>query len=358
MRVLALVTLPTLGAGNRLRVVQYVGPLKDHGIDLVVSSFFSDDELEILYRPGHVVAKAVAVIRGIARRICDLTRAARFDLVLVYRESAPLGPPLFEGLLRLIGVRYVFDFDDAVFLGPIHPANRRWAWLRDPSRVGAAARGAVSVIAGNDYLADWARNHNPNVTVIPTPVDTEHHRPAQARDPRPRPLVLGWVGSSTTAPYLGLLDDALAILAEKMDVVFRVVGGDYSHPTATVELRPYRLETEPLELEAFDIGLLPEPDDQWTRGKGAFKALLYMATQLPVVASRVGVNQEVVVDGETGFCVDDTAGWVTAIERLAADPELRRRFGAAGRQRVERLFSLRAQTPRFANALREAARTR
>lgn len=357
MRVLALVTLPTLGAGNRLRVEQYVGPARAAGIDLVVSPFFDDRAYGVLYQRGSTVSKILAVLRGVGRRVRDLLRVRRFDLLLVYRESAPLGPPMFERLLRRMRVPYVFDFDDAIFLGPVHPANRQWAWLRPASRVSHSVALASAVIAGNEYLAGWARRYNRVVAVLPTPVDTERHRPATIRPPAV-PLVLGWVGSSTTSPYLRVLDEPLARLARELDFTLRVVGGAYSHPSVRVEIRPYSLLTESAELAQIHVGLLPEPDDAWTRGKGAFKALLYMATGLPVVASRVGVNPDVIVEGETGYCVDDADGWVSAILRLAADQDLRSRLGVAGRARVESLYSVEALAPRFIEVLRGAADAR
>jgi glycosyltransferase involved in cell wall biosynthesis len=171
------------------------------------------------------------------------------------------------------------------------------------------------------------------------------------------PVVIGWVGSSTTAPYLRLLDAPLAQLARRREVLVRVVGGAYEHPGVRVETRAYDLAREPADLESFDVGVLPEPDDEWTKGKGAFKALLYMATAVPVVASRVGVNPDVVVDGESGWCVDDDAGWVERLDELAADPSLRERLGRRGREHVERRFSIGAQAPRLAEVLQRARAT-
>lgn len=354
MRVLCLTTLPTLGAGNRLRIEQYAAPLAQVGIDLVVSPFFDSATLRVLYERHYFSRKALGVLGGTVRRVRDVWRARTFDLVLIYRESAPLGPPIFERFLRKAEIPYVFDFDDAIFLGPVHPANRRWAWLRKPSRVEESVRGAAAVIAGNDYLAEWARRHNPAVTVIQTPVDTERHRPRAQR--AGDPLVVGWVGSSTTARYLHLLDAPFDELATRVDMVVRIVGGTYSHARARVECWPYRLDREAADVATFDVGVLPEPDDAWTRGKGAFKALVYMATGIPVVASRVGVNPEVIDHGTTGYCVDDTTGWVDAIERLAADPALRKRLGDAGRNRAETHYSLRVRAPAFAEVLHRAAR--
>lgn len=348
---------PTLAPSNRLRVEQYAPALRRDGIELVVSPFFDDAAFRILYRQGRTAAKVSGVLRGAFRRTRDALRAGRFDLVLVHRESAPLGPPVVERLLRRARIPYVLDFDDAIFLRPPYEANPRWAWLRHPSRVAESAEGAAAIIAGNDYLAAWARGHNRRVTVLPTPVDTDLYVPAAGPPARAETTVVGWVGSSTTAPYLHLIDGPLRTLSARRAVLVRVIGGEYRNPPISVEVRPYRLADEPRELASFHLGVLPQPDDAWARGKCAFKALLYMATGLPVVASRVGMNLEVVVDGETGYCVDGDEEWVAALERLVDDPDLRRDLGARGRERVVRDYSLTAQAPRFAAALRAAAAT-
>jgi glycosyltransferase involved in cell wall biosynthesis len=347
-----LVPYPTLGASNRLRVEQYAPHLQGAGIDLVVSPFFDESTYRILYSPGHVGQKIVGVVRGFLRRVRDVVRSSRYDLVLVHRESAPIGPPLVERALGLIGTRYVFDFDDAIFLPQVHPANRRWGWLR---RVNAAetTRRAAAVIVGNAYLAEWARGLNPRFTIIPTPVDTDRHVPARSR-PHAGPVVIGWVGSSSTVLYLHLIDRVLEKLASRHQIILRVVGGIYVNPAITVELLPFDVEREPWDVAAFDIGLLPEPDDAWTRGKGAFKGLLYMAAGVPVVASRVGVNPDVIAHGESGYCVAGDDEWLEALERLVLDPELRGRLGDAGRRRVTERYSLAVQAPRFAAAIRSA----
>lgn len=351
LRVLALVPYPTLGASNRLRVEQYVPFLAAEGIHLTLAPFFDDSAYRVLYQAGHVPEKALGLVRGAARRVHDALRAARYDLVLVHRETAPIGPPLVERLLAARGIPYVFDFDDAIFLPAISPVNRAWARFRrtDP---GETARRASLVIAGNDYLADWARAHNPRVVVLPTPVDTARHTPRHAGVAPGRP-VIGWVGSSSTAQYLHLLDDVFERLARRRDFLVRVVGGSYVHGTVSVECIAYSLADEPEHVRSLDVGVLPEPDDPWTRGKGAFKALLYMASAVPVVASRVGVNEKVV--GPGGYCVDGVDAWVDALDRLLGDARLRADVGSAGRAHVEAGYSLAALAPRFAAALREGA---
>ena len=342
---------PTLGASNRLRVEQYIPLLGAEGIEITLSPYFDDAAYRVLYRRGKVIAKALHVVVGMVRRIRDVLRARGYDLVLIHRETAPTGPPLVERLLIAWGIPYVFDLDDAIFLRAIHPVNRAWGWLRRTNPA-ETARGARLVIAGNEYLAEWARQHNPRVVVIPTPVDTERHAPRVAAS-ADGPLVIGWVGSSSTAPYLRMLDKVLARVASRHRVVMKVIGGSYAQERVAVECIPYSLADEPEQIRTFDIGLLPEPDDPWTRGKGGFKALLYMASAVPVVASRVGVNEQVV--GPGGYCVDGEAGWDDALDRLLNDAALRRSVGAAGREHAVALYSLAVQAPRLAAAIRSAA---
>lgn len=355
IRVLCLIPHPTLGASGRLRLRQYRPFLRAAGIELTLSPFLDDRAYDVLYRPGALLQKVAGVMAGFLRRARDLFRARGYDLVLIHRESAPIGPPVIERLLELMRIAYVYDFDDALFVRHIHPANRRWAWLRPASRTAETTRGARAVITGNAYLAEWAARHNRDVTIIPTPVDTDLHRPA----PRVESgrLVIGWVGSTTTAPYLHLLDEVFAVLADRLDFVIRVIGGPYSHPRATVEEWPYRIESEPTDIATFDIGILPEPDDAWSRGKGAFKALLYMATGIPVVASAIGVNPSIVVDGVTGYCVSRTCEWIDRIETLARDRALRAKLGEGGRAHVLREHSVAVRAPRLAEVLMRTART-
>lgn len=320
---------------------------------MTISPFLDDAGYRVLYRPGHTAAKIVAVLKGFARRTRDLARARRFDLVLVHREATLIGPPLVERALDRMGVPYVYDFDDAIFVVAPYAVNRAWNRLRPPSRIAQIAHRAAVVVTGNEYLADWARWQNPRVVIIPTPVDTDRHVPSAAPH-AVDPLIIGWVGSPTTAPYLHLLDEPLRRLAAERSILVRVIGGPYAHPTVPVEQLPYDLDQEPPQVASFDIGVLPEPDDAWTRGKGAFKALLYMASAVPVVASRIGVNPDVIPDGEVGFCVDGPDAWLDALRRLASDPELRQRVGAAGRRRVVERYSVREHAPRLAAALRLA----
>lgn len=356
LRVLCLVPYPRSNAAVRLRFEQQTEELERLGVSLHLSSFLDPTGYGVVFRHGHLFAKASAVFRGFARRVRDAIRVARYDVLFVFRESAPFGPAFVEQFASSRGVPVVYDFDEALFVPNIHPSNRAWAWLRDPKRIGRFCRSASVVTTQNEYLAEYARSWNPRVEVLPTPVDTEQRRPRASR--ADGPIVIGWVGSETTAPYLHLLDDVLARVSSELGAIVRVIGGHYVNGRVVrLEIREFDLAMEQSDLEGFDIGILPEPDDPWTRGKGGYKALLYMAAGLPVVASRVGVNPEIVLDGEMGFCVSTTDEWIDALRRLIADPELRKRFGAAGRARAIERYSITAVAPRFAAAIRQASET-
>ena len=356
LKVLCLVLYPRSNAGVRLRFEQQLSELATHGVDVTLSPFLDEGGYRAAFRSGHTLGKITAVTRGFVRRLADAARIRRFDLLLVYRESTPFGPRFVEAAAALARVPVAVDFDEAIFIRNIHPANRRWAWLRAQRRLPAALRSARAVTVQNAYLADYARRFNARVTVVPTPVDTEARRPRAAR--RPGPVVIGWLGSETTAPYLHLVDEALARVSDECDIVVRVVGGAYSNPRVRqVEVLEFGLDREQSDLDGFDIGILPEPDDPWTRGKGGYKGLLYMAAGIPVVASRVGVNPDIVADGETGFCVDTTDEWVSALRRLIDDDALRGRLGSAGRARAVERYSIAVIAARFAATLRDAVET-
>jgi len=353
LRVLCVTPYPISNAGVRLRIEQQLPELRRLGIEMTLSPFLNTAGLTAAFRRGQVLAKVSAVARGFVRRVADVFRLGRFDLLLVYRESSPFGPAFVERFALGRGMPIVHDFDEAIFVPNIHPANRAWGWLRDRGRAARVSSLATAVTVQNEYLAEFARRWNPRVTIVPTPVDTDARHPRESR--RPGPVVIGWLGSETTAPYLGLIDEALARVSEESDVIVRVVGGTYENAgLRRLEVSEFALEREQSDLEGFDIGILPEPDDDWTRGKGGYKALLYMAAGIPVIASRVGVNTDIVSDAETGFCVSTTEEWIAALRRLVADPALRERMGAAGRARVVDRYSIQVIAPRLAKALAAA----
>jgi glycosyltransferase involved in cell wall biosynthesis len=291
----------------------------------------------------------------------SLRDVARFDLVLIYREIFPIGPALVE---RLLGGRrrppVVFDFDDAIFLPSVSDANRGIRALKAPGKVSTIIRHSDHVIAGNDYLAAYARRYSDAVTVIPTCVDTTAFVPSPDTwtnngSGRSRTPVVGWIGSPTTSFYVRGLTEVFRRVQERHPFVLRVSGAGerLEVPGVTTEQPPWSLPGEVRLFNTCDVGVYPLADDEWSKGKCGFKAIEFMACGVPVVAASVGVNREIIDDGVNGFLASTEAEWVEKLGRLLADSELRRRFGDAGRRTVERRYSLRVNAPTLAATLRE-----
>ncbi len=118
-----------------------------------------------------------------------------------------------------------------------------------------------------------------------------------------------------------------------------------------METRPWDLQTEADEFRDCDIGLYPLWDDQWSRGKCGYKALQFMASGVPVVASGVGMNTEIIRHRANGILARTEEDWVRQLGELLEDPGLRRRLGSAGRETIEEQYSLDRLTPRFLEAV-------
>jgi len=355
MKVLFIVPYTTEGGSNRFRVEQYLPHLHQHGIGSAVRPFLCSSRFyEILYRPGHTLRKGWYFLVSSLNRLLDLARLRRFDRIVVHREAFPLGPPVLEWLLFRSGIPVVYDFDDAIWQGNSSEANRSLQFLKCPGKIATIIRVSRRVIAGNGYLRDYALQYNSHVTVIPTPVDTDRLCPA-SRVPGGA-VTLGWIGSHSSAPYLRALDPVLPSLAARFDLRVKVVGANYRCADVEVSGHEWQLHREVEDLRSFDIGLMPMPDNAWTRGKCAFKALQYMAVGIPVVCSPVGMNTEVVQDGVNGFLASSTEEWIEKLSLLTQDRDLREAMGRRGRAIAEERYSVKANFPKFLKVLEDAGR--
>jgi glycosyltransferase involved in cell wall biosynthesis len=356
VRVLALSPLPEEGAGCRFRISQYVPPLADAGFDVTVRSFYTPAFFRLVYRRGHYLRKALSFVVLALRQVQVLWTSRRYDLIFLYREIIPLGPPILERALT--GARrppVVYDFDDAIFLPAVSDANRAIAFLKAPGKVATIVRRSRRVTVGNAFLADFARAHNASVDVVPTAVDTTKFVPRSgARSDGP--LVVGWIGSPTTVVYLEGLSDVLRQLAARHRFVLKVSGAGRPVRFEGLEVRevPWSLDREVELFNTCDIGVYPLTDDDWSRGKCGFKAIQFMACGVPVVAAAVGVNREIVHDGVDGFLASTPDEWLRKLERLLTDATLRTAFAAAGRRAIESRYSVRVTAPKLAAAFNEA----
>jgi glycosyltransferase involved in cell wall biosynthesis len=355
-RILALSPVPEGAAGYRLRLAQYAPHLRAAGFELVIEALYDTATLNVMHRPGHYFHKATGVLAGTLSRISTIARSGHYSAVWLYREAHPIGPPLLERWLARRDVPVVFDFDDAIYLANYSEQNRFAAALKRPGKTAEIIRRSRHVTAGNRELAAYARRFSHAVTVIPTVVDTAVWRPAIG-DRTHRTPVIGWIGTPTTVSYLLGLGAALRDLARSHDYVLRVSGSGTPVvvPGVRVENVPWTLENEVELFATCDIGVYPLTDDEWSRGKCGLKAIQFMACGVPVVAAAVGVNQEIIGDGQSGFLARTPAEWITALRALLDSHDLRKRTGAAGREVIERAYSLRSTAPSLARVFEEVS---
>jgi glycosyltransferase involved in cell wall biosynthesis len=278
------------------------------------------------YRVGRLQMKA--------NRLRDVNAASQFDVVFMNRDLAGNGL-FFEQRLHRNNPRIVYDFDDAIYLGPNEAAV---AWM---------CAHAAWVTPGNEYLAKFVRQHTDRFTIIPTIIDTDLYEP---RDGATNGAVrVGWSGSdqsirATLVPNLPMLRELQG------HVDFELVVITNTEPKLPVDgLRwryiPWRADDERRLGALMDIGIMPLDDNEFQRGKCALKLLQYMAAGLPAVASPVGVNAAVVLPGITGFPARTKTEWHEALAKLIRDAGLRARLGQAGRQRCVADYSVKRWLP-------------
>ncbi len=357
MRVLCLIPHPYEGASGRCRIFQYLPSLERAGMTATVRPFLSPAMFRLVYLPGHLPSKMAMAAVALTRRLTDLVRCAHADVVLIHREAVPLGTAFWERAIVGLGRPVVFDFDDAVYLDHTSEANAWTRAFRRGAKTATIIRLSRHVIAGNRVLADYAQRFNPRVTVIPTPVDAERFTCRAGALSDPSRLIIGWMGSPTTAGYLAPMQPVFEALTQRYPQLrIRIIGAQrVPLRLQNLELVPWRLEDEAAQLQTFDIGVMPMPDDDWARGKCGYKALLYMSAGIPVVAAPVGVNCDIVQDGVNGLLATDAASWTAALARLIEDAALRRQMGEAGRTALETRYSVAVNAPRFIHVLRLAA---
>ncbi|MBW6498430.1 MAG: glycosyltransferase family 4 protein [Bacteroidales bacterium] len=339
---------PGRSPGQRFRFEQYLDYLKTNGFQYDISYLISEADDAAFYAPGRLLAKTRIVLKSIRQRFRDLKMAKNYDLVFIYREAHMLWFSWFENRLQRLGARIILDFDDSIWLNDTSDGNRQLAWLKRPSKTADILRLSSMALVGNEYLASYARRYNTNVHVVPTTIDTDYYIPGSQQTKNT--VCIGWTGSSTTLKHLQHALPVLKAIREKYGekVSFRVIS---NKPLETVlpglENVKWSRETEVSDLYPIDIGIMPLPDDEWSRGKCGFKGLQYMSLEIPAVMSPVGVNTEIITDGVNGFLAGTEEEWVKKLSALIESPALREKLGKAGRQTVMERYSFESQKERY-----------
>jgi len=352
MKALFLTRYGRLGASSRMRFLQFLPWFEQAGMKCTVAPLVDDTQLQVLYQKGSY--QLLDMFQAYCRRIHTMVQRHNFDLVWIEKEALPWLPAWFERFL-LRGVPYVLDYDDAIFHNYDQHSS---AWVRRffGRRIDRLMAGARLIVAGNAYLAQRALDAGALwVEIVPTVIDLDRYAVKSALTQGGEPLRIVWIGSPSTVRYLALLRAPLAAMSQRFALKLWVIGeGVIDLPGVDVQFVQWTEATEVASIQACDIGVMPLFGFPWERGKCGYKLIQYMACGLPVVASPVGVNGEIVRVGENGFLADTDSEWVDTLSRLLSDAALRQKMGKAGRKRVAEEYCLQKVAPRLVALLRTA----
>ena len=337
---------------QRYRFEQYLSFLEENNFQCELSCLITRKDDAVFYSEGNSSKKLWILIKAIYKRIKDSLRYNQFDIIFVQREAIMIGSSFFEKRIKKSKAKYIFDFDDSIWLLDTSEGNKKYEWLKNPEKTVRNIRYADMVFAGNAYLANYARSCNAHVKIIPTTIDTDFHKPIPKKENK---LIIGWIGSHTTIKHFEYAIVFLTQIKKKYpELEIRVVGDEeYVNRDLDVKGIAWTSATEVAMINSFSIGIMPLPDDEWAKGKCGLKGLSYMACEVPTIMSPVGVNTEIIEQGKNGFLASSTQEWIDALSLLIENPSLRESIGKAGRQTVLDNYSVRSQQNNYLQAFRE-----
>lgn len=345
MQICALSLYGPLAASTRQRFIQYAPYLLQNGIAMEVIPLLGDEYVANIGSGRRTDFKYL--IATYAKRIHALLTRRDFDLLWVHIELFPYLPFIFERLAFVPKVPVVIDMDDAFFHRYDTHSNRLVRAVLGNKFASLFSR-VAGCTAGNTYLQDYMSRYCDNIIILPTVVDTDVYKPSTNASPHDSEPVIGWLGSPTTWQNV----EPIMPVILKCDAHFHVIGANGGAEIAPgITSIGWTEAGEVPELQKMDIGIMPLIDLPFQRGKCGYKLIQYMACGIPVVASPVGVNSEIVSHGKNGFLASTDQEWAEALSTLLANKPLRIRMGEIGRSLVEEHYSLRGQQVRLADFL-------
>ena len=227
--------------------------------------------------------------------------------------------------------KIIFDFDDAIYLDKNNPNAK--------SNTDIMIKYADSIIVSNTILSDYCKALNNMPLIVNTPIDI--HRITPNKTTENSVFTIGWIGSFWTTKYLNIIADALQEVSKKHEIRLLLVGADTSFKIegVNVEYQPWSFKRESEHLNLFDIGIMPLSEDEYSKAKGGYKLLMYMAAGIPQIASPVGINSEIVLENKTGFLADSQEQWIQAIQLFINNRKEITTFGATSRKEAELKYS-------------------
>ena len=326
---------------SRYRVYNYIKELNEGGICIKYSHFWG----ELYFK--HVLGSRSKLLKVfmlflyypfcIMRRYISIFRIIGFEVVHIERDFCPGFPVIGEWIIKKIfKKKLVYEYDDAVFLSDVPRGKTK-----------KVIKMSDGVIAGNRYLGDYAKSYCKNTVCIPTSIDTTRYsiEKALAKAENSK-VVIGWIGSFSTLKYMELIKESLSRIAAENDIELCIVCNKNLEWNTNIKIKniPWGLETYLKAICRFDIGIMPLESTDWEKGKCGFKLIQYMGVGIPVVASAVGVNNDLISDSKNGFLAESNEQWYHCLSKLINDVDLRNSMGEKGLALVKERYSVQANS--------------
>ncbi|MEJ6615338.1 MAG: glycosyltransferase [Crocinitomicaceae bacterium] len=348
-KVFILAPYPTGEApSQRFRFEQYVGELSTQNLAIEIHPFLNDKTWGKLYKQGSFFGKAFGILGSFWRRFLLLFRLIKADYIFIHREAAMIGPPVFEWIIaKILRKKYIFDFDDAIWLPNYSESNAKFHRLKAYWKTKWIIKWAGNVTAGNEYLKNYAEQYNKKVQIIPTTIDlvNVHNKKTDYNSSK---ITIGWTGTHTTMHYLNEIIPVLKSLENEYSFTFTVISNlPPIYGLESLQFVKWNKETEIEDLAKFSIGIMPLIDNQWAEGKCGFKGLQYMALGIPAILSPVGVNTSIIQDGVNGFLCSTAEEWKSQLIALFESKELCQKIGYEGYKTIVDRYSVEANLPHY-----------
>lgn len=333
-KVIALVKYDRKGASSRVRFWNLVAPLAERGWDIEFIPLLNAEILDRYYRVGK--HNYINIAGCYLKRLQLIYRQSAPDLWWIEKEILHGMPLLVEQVLAPFVRRAVVDYDDAVFL---NYRDGRLGALGRYAKFASYAQKAAHVTVGSGYLRkrmqEWGGNR---ITTIPSTVHVSNY--SVHVHAGKEVVVIGWIGTPVTVAFLDTLKQVLPVLAQRVKFVLHVVGAEWNCPGVDVVCHAWSEENETKLVSSFDVGIMPLIAGEWEEGKCGYKLIQYMAAGVVPVGERVGENSVILDEGETGFLAGCPDEWLTKLERVCRDSQLRAKIGAHARQKALRYYDV------------------
>ena len=340
MKILFLLTFPRKAPSARFRIYQYIPYLINKNIKIDINTIFTTYFYDIKNKKGikWLIIKICLLIFFLIKRIFIILKIKNYDIIFIQREAFPFFTPLFEKLIRKYANKIIYDFDDAIYTSPTKWKNWR-DYLRNPNNVGKVCELADVVIVGNKNLYNYAIQYNKNSFIVPTTYQI-HKIPVKEKI---KTLTIGWIGSWTTLINLNIIKNVIKELAKNHNFNFKIIGAENIYEfiinSVNIEYVLWKEENEIKDISSFDIGIMPLYNTVWEQGKCGFKIIQYMSLGIPVVASPVGVNKDIINHGCNGYIAETESNWFNCLDEIITNTNLRESMGKEASKTIKNNFS-------------------